>query len=79
MNNSLDAGDLDYAAKAGLLDCTECGSCAYICPARIKLVQRFRTGKHKIRQKQALRNTAAAAERAKRMAENFIERPGDSK
>jgi electron transport complex protein RnfC len=45
MNNSLDAGDLDYAVKAGLLDCIECGSCSYICPARIKLVQRFRVGK----------------------------------
>jgi electron transport complex protein RnfC len=51
MNNSLDAGDLDYAVKAGLLDCTECGSCAYICPARIKLVQRFRLGKYKIKNK----------------------------
>ena len=45
MNKSIEAGDFDYAVKAGLLDCVECGSCAYICPARIKLVQRFRAGK----------------------------------
>lgn len=51
MNNALEAGDLDYAAKAGLLDCMECGSCAYMCPARIKLVQRFRVGKQKLRSK----------------------------
>jgi electron transport complex protein RnfC len=51
MNNSLNADDLDYAVKAGLLDCMECGSCAYICPARIKLVQRFRVGKQKWRSK----------------------------
>jgi len=49
MNNSLEAGDFDYAVKAGLLDCMECGSCAYTCPARIKLVQRFRVGKQKLK------------------------------
>jgi len=51
MNNSLEAGDLDYAVKAGLLDCMECGSCTYNCPARIKLVQRFRVGKQKLKLK----------------------------
>ena len=54
MNNSLEIGDLDYAVKAGLLDCIECGSCTYICPARIKLVQRFRVGKQRLRMRQAL-------------------------
>jgi Na+-translocating ferredoxin:NAD+ oxidoreductase subunit C len=49
MNNSLEAGDFDYAVKAGLLDCMECGSCTYNCPARIKLVQRFRVGKQKLK------------------------------
>ena len=49
MNTSLEAGDLDYAVKAGLMDCMECGSCAYVCPARVKLVQRFRIGKQKFR------------------------------
>jgi electron transport complex protein RnfC len=49
MNNNLDANDFDYAVKVGLLDCMECGSCAYICPAKIKLVQRFRAGKQKWR------------------------------
>jgi electron transport complex protein RnfC len=52
MNNSLEAADLDYAAKAGLMDCMECGSCTYICPSRIKLVQRFRVGKQRLRLKQ---------------------------
>ena len=49
MNNSLEAEDLNYAVKAGLMDCMECGSCAYMCPARIKLVQRFRVGKQRVR------------------------------
>jgi electron transport complex protein RnfC len=52
MNNSLEADDLDYAVKAGLLDCIECGSCTYMCPARIKLVQRFRVGKQRLRIRQ---------------------------
>jgi electron transport complex protein RnfC len=54
MNNSLEAGDLDYAVKAGLMDCIECGSCTYMCPARIKLVQRFRIGKQRLRIRQQL-------------------------
>ena len=62
MNNSLDAGDLDYAVKAGLLDCIECGGCTYVCPARIKLVQRFRVGKQRLR----LRQQAAQAQAVKK-------------
>ena len=49
VNNSLEAQDYDYALKAGLLDCMECGSCSYVCPARIKLVQRFRVGKQRLK------------------------------
>ncbi|MDR3020838.1 MAG: electron transport complex subunit RsxC [Treponema sp.] len=49
MSDSLEAQDLDYAVKVGLLDCMECGSCAYMCPARIKLVQRFRVGKQRLK------------------------------
>jgi electron transport complex protein RnfC len=61
MNNSLDAGDLDYAVKAGVLDCIECGSCTYVCPARIKLVQRFRVGKQRLRLRQQAAQAAAQA------------------
>ena len=49
MNNRLEAEQYDKAFEAGLLDCMECGSCAYICPARIKLVQRFRIGKQRLK------------------------------
>jgi electron transport complex protein RnfC len=58
MNNSLESDDLDYAVTAGLLDCIECGSCTYVCPARIKLVQRFRVGKQRLRARQALEKAA---------------------
>ena len=32
-----------------IMDCMECGSCNYICPARIHLVQSFRMAKFEIR------------------------------
>jgi electron transport complex protein RnfC len=57
MNIALNSSDLDYAVKAGLMDCIECGSCTYMCPARIKLVQRFRVGKQRLR----IRNQALQA------------------
>jgi electron transport complex protein RnfC len=68
MNKNLEVGNLDQAVRAGLLDCMECGSCAYMCPARIKLVQRFRVGKQHLRmqrQSQAASQTAAKMPTAK--------------
>ncbi|MDR0411782.1 MAG: electron transport complex subunit RsxC [Treponema sp.] len=52
INIALESGDLGEAVRAGLMDCMECGSCAYMCPARIKLVQRFRVGKQLLRRRQ---------------------------
>jgi len=60
MNNALETGDLEVAAKIGLLDCIECGSCSYVCPAHIQLVQRFRIGKQQLRIKRAAQPKAAA-------------------
>jgi electron transport complex protein RnfC len=56
MNDALEAGDLDEAFRAGLIDCIECGSCSYMCPARIKLTQRFRVGKQLWRVRQQTAN-----------------------
>ena len=67
MNIALEAGDLDEAVSSGLLDCIECGSCSYMCPARIKLTQRFRVGKQRLRIKQQMEKEAA--EKAKKAAE----------
>jgi electron transport complex protein RnfC len=33
------------AMSSGLMDCKECGCCAYVCPARIPLVQGMKLGK----------------------------------
>jgi electron transport complex protein RnfC len=68
MNNALEAGDLDESVAAGLMDCIECGSCTYMCPARIKLVQRFRVGKQRLRTRQQAQQAAKAALEAKSAA-----------
>ena len=32
-----------------LMDCIECGCCAYVCPASVPLVLGFRAGKQRLR------------------------------
>jgi electron transport complex protein RnfC len=61
MNNALEAGDMEEANKIGLMDCIECGSCAFNCPARIRLTQRFRVGKFKLKGYNAAKQAAAKA------------------
>jgi electron transport complex protein RnfC len=39
------------AMNSGLMDCKECGCCAYVCPARIPLVQGMKLGKLMARKK----------------------------
>ena len=63
MNTSLESSDMDEAVRAGLVDCIECGSCSYVCPARIKLVQRFRVGKVRLRAMKAMSQLQAQAEK----------------
>lgn len=41
------------ADEYNLLDCFECGSCSYVCPAHIPLVQRFRGAKSLVRKRRA--------------------------
>ena len=41
------------ADEFNLLDCFECGSCSYVCPAHIPLVQRFRAAKGLLRKRRA--------------------------
>ena len=45
MMASIRAGGLDASVGMGLLDCISCGSCAYVCPAHIPLVQYFNYAK----------------------------------
>jgi len=43
----------EMVADFHLMDCFECGSCAYVCPAHIPLVQRFRGAKAMVRKLRA--------------------------
>ncbi|MCM1320833.1 MAG: electron transport complex subunit RsxC [Bacteroides sp.] len=62
---ALKSGDIPQAKKYGLMDCVECGSCAFVCPARVRLVQRFRIGKAAVRAQMAAAKAKAEAEKAK--------------
>ena len=46
------------AERHNLMDCFECGSCSFVCPSHIPLVQQFRAAKAAVR-KSAPRNTGA--------------------
>lgn len=46
---AIEEGDYKEAEKIGLLDCIECGTCSFVCPAHRHLVQRFRVGKQVLR------------------------------
>lgn len=47
----IDHAEYDNAESIGLMDCKECGSCGYVCLARIPLVQGMRLGKRILRTK----------------------------
>ena len=41
----VEAGVMEEVEAARVLDCIECGSCTFVCPARRPLVQWIRQGK----------------------------------
>ena len=53
----------DEMVEYHLWDCMECGSCSYVCPSNIPLVQRFRVAKAMLKEK-AAREAAAEKEKA---------------
>jgi electron transport complex protein RnfC len=52
----------DDMVKYHIWDCMECGSCSFVCPSNIPLVQRFRVAKAMLKE-QAARETAAEKDR----------------
>lgn len=60
MVRELKAENYSKARKLGLMDCIECGCCAFICPANVRLVQRFRLGKNIVRAQMAAEKAKAA-------------------
>lgn len=45
LSQYIEADDIDSAEKAYVMDCFECGSCAFVCPAHRPLVQHMRRAK----------------------------------
>jgi len=68
ITRELKAGNLDKAKRYGLMDCIECGCCAFVCPANVRIVQRVRLGKSMVRAKMAEERAKAEAEKAKAAA-----------
>ena len=64
----LKAGNIEKAKSFGLMDCIECGCCAFVCPAKVNLIQRIRLGKGIVRQKMAEEKAKAAAKAVEKSA-----------
>ena len=46
-------GDMKMLDAFHLMDCMECGCCAYVCPGKLPLVDHFRSGKQALREVKA--------------------------
>ncbi|MGR9108128.1 MAG: electron transport complex subunit RsxC [Gammaproteobacteria bacterium] len=71
MAANIRAGSLESSVKLGLLDCIACGSCSYVCPSRIPLVQYFNYAKGELATRQRARHKQGET---KRLAEARTER-----
>ena len=47
------AGKLEELERLHIMDCMECGSCAFTCPGKLPLVETFRKGKAMVREADA--------------------------
>ena len=52
MYKAMQTNDPEEMKASNLMDCIECGCCAYNCPAGVPLVLAFRSGKQKLRDAQ---------------------------
>lgn len=48
IGKAIEAGDLAQAEAYGVLDCRECGSCTFVCPAGRPIIQNIKSAKTKI-------------------------------
>ena len=49
----IESEKFDLAMNSNVMDCIECGACAYVCPAHRPLVQHIRRAKAEIRSRMA--------------------------
>ena len=50
IKEAVTAGDVEKLKKLNIMDCVQCGSCTYVCPAEQNPLQYIRTGKLKLRE-----------------------------
>lgn len=55
---------VDELNAYNIMDCMECGACAYICPGRLHLTQSFKAGKQMVKDDAAKKKAAAEAAKA---------------
>ena len=62
----VEAGSFDDTTRFGVLDCIECGVCAYVCPSKRPIVQQVKQAKGHLARKraEAERKKAEAAQSA---------------
>ena len=65
-------GLVDELNDAHIMDCMECGACAYTCPARLHLTHMFKTGKQLVKDAQAKARAAAEAKKAAEEAKKEV-------
>ena len=51
LSTAIEADRFDLAAQNHVMDCMECGSCAYVCPDHRPLVQNIRRAKAELRRR----------------------------
>ena len=66
--------ELDAATRIGLLDCIGCGSCAWVCPASIPLVQYFNYAKGKLTSQQRAKHKQEETKRLTRFRDERMEK-----
>ncbi|WP_200276820.1 electron transport complex subunit RsxC, partial [Rhodovulum adriaticum] len=66
LNTRIEAGDLEGAARVGLLDCINCGCCSFTCPSNRPLVQTIQYARGKLAEQESRKHQQ---EQAKRLAE----------
>ncbi len=64
MGLACEADDIEEAEALHVMDCCECGACAFVCPARRPLVQHFRRAKGAIVARKKAEQAAEAAKKA---------------
>ncbi|TCP61721.1 electron transport complex protein RnfC [Rhodovulum bhavnagarense] len=66
LNTRVEAGDLDGAARVGLLDCINCGCCSFTCPSNRPLVQTIQHAKGRLAERDSRKHQQ---DQARRLAE----------